>query len=458
MTTAGGLGGPSGEERYLGVDIGTSVVKAALFDAGGTLRASAQRLTTLDHGPDGQVEADQSVTATNVGAVIAEATAGQPHPELIALTGQGDGCWLTDEHGDAVRPAISWLDGRAGSIVAAWETDGTLDATFQLTGNAIFPGCHAPLLRWLDEHEPAVLRRAATAGYCKDAIFERLTGRRATDPSDASGPFGDPADGGAYPNPVAGDPDPDAGCHHPADGGYSDRAIAACGLSAQRRLLAEVVAPVPMAALSAGGSAATGLNEGTPVTSGPFDLAAGPIGAGVRNVGDGLLTVGTTLGCGVLVDHLDLSGPPVGMHLAVGTRRWVRTLPAMAGCASIDWVLDMVGLRPGDVDGCLERTRPGAGGVGLLPYLAPSGERAPFVDPSARGQLDGLHLAATRDDLVRAACEGIALAARDCFDVTPLSGKLMVCGGGARSPRWLQLFADVLQRPLHVVATPHPAA
>jgi len=191
-----------------------------------------------------------------------------------------------------------------------------------------------------------------------------------------------------------------------------------------------------------------------PVSAGPFDLPACAAGAGVDQVGDGLLIVGTTLACQVRVDHLDLAANPAGMHLATATSgQWLRALPAMVGTASLDWVLDLLGLRHDRVGGAIEASSPGAGGVEVLPYLAPSGERAPFVDPTARGQLTGLSLTTSNDDVVRAVCEGIAFAARDCFEVTELTGTLYVCGGGARSRPWLQIFADVLGRPLHVAQT-----
>ena len=90
-----------------------------------------------------------------------------------------------------MRPALSWLDGRAGALVDEWAKSGVLQEVYGISGGAMFPGAPAACLKWLDLNEPQTLDRAATAGYCKDAIFGRLTGVRATDPSDASMPFGD---------------------------------------------------------------------------------------------------------------------------------------------------------------------------------------------------------------------------------------------------------------------------
>jgi erythritol kinase len=424
--------------RYLGVDVGTTVTKAAMFGENGEALAVASRPTRLMRPAPDHVEQNADDVLRSVTSVITDVTraAGSPRPAAVAITGQGDGCWLVDARGQGVRPAVSWMDGRADGILSSWEEDGTVDAVYRVNGNVLFPGAQACVLRWLEENEPRTLGRAATAAYCKDVIVQRLTGLRATDPSDASLPFSDPA-----------------------DGGYSAEALKLCGLQHRAHLLAPVRQPLPVAPLSAAGAALTGLPTGTPVTGGPFDLPACAAGAGISQPGDGLLIIGTTLACQVLTDRLDVSGAAAGMHLATGQPgRWLRALPAMVGCASLDWALGLLGMTADQVSIAIEQSRPGAGGVEALPYLAPSGERAPFIDPAARGQLTGLRLSTTREDIVRAVCESIAFAARDCFEATPLAGPLLVCGGGVRSRSWLQIFADVLRRPLHVARTPEVGA
>jgi erythritol kinase (D-erythritol 1-phosphate-forming) len=428
----------TGPATYLGVDIGTSVTKAALFGETGDVVTVASRPTQLTRPAADHVEQNVEDVLHSVAGVIADVVPGEgnPEPAVIAITGQGDGCWLADSRGRGVRPAISWLDGRSGGVLSSWHKDGTVEAVYRINGNALFPGAQASILRWLEENDSAAVDRAATAGYCKDVIMQRLTGLRATDPSDASLPFGDP--GGE---------------------GYSEKALALCGLAHRAYLLAPVHRPLPAAPLSADGAALTGLSEGIPVFSGPFDLPACATGAGVERPGDGLLIIGTTLACEVLADRLDPGGSVAGMHLA--TQRpgqWLRALPAMVGTASLDWVLDLLGMTHDQVSRAIGQSRPGAGGVEALPYLAPSGERAPFINPAARGQLTGLRLTTTREDVARSVCEAIAFAARDCFQATSLTGRLLVCGGGVQSRAWLQIFADVLRRPLHVARTPEAGA
>ena len=416
------------KKSYLGIDIGTSLTKAALFDENGELIGTAEQPTKLDHSAGGRVEQDVEDVVHSVGAVVRETlehlAADAARPELVAVTGQGDGCWLVDADGRAVRPAVSWMDGRAGGLVGRWERNGVAEQVFRVNGNALFPGSQAAVLASLAADEPEALDRAATAQYCIGVVFQRLTGMRATDPSEASLPFGD------------------------VHGDYSPEVLRLTGLADRADLLPEVVRPIPVGTLSAEGAELTGLAEGTPVSAGPFDLPACALGAGISELGDGVLTVGTTLACQVLVDSVDSTGEPAGMLLKTpDPERFLRAMPAMVGTASLDWILNLVGMDVSHLADALSATDPGAGGVEVLPYFAPSGERAPFVDARARGQFTGLSLTTTREQLVRAVCEGIAFAARDCFERAGLTGDLFVCGGGTRSREWMQVFADVLGRP-----------
>ena len=422
----------------IGVDAGTSVVKAVAFaDDGEVLRVAARPTRTFSPAP-GRAEQDLEEVIAAVGAVVREVAAGEP-VALLGITAQGDGLWLLDGEGRQVRPPILWSDARAAGIVSEWMASGLAERAFHRSGNMLFPGAAAPLLAFLQEEEPASLRAAVTAGYCKDAIVQRLTGARATDVSDASLPFFDPRQ------------------RH-----YDDDLLARYGVAAWRRLLAPVdPVPGPLRELLPAGAALTGLAAGTPVHAGPFDLCATMIGAGVRRPGDGLVILGTTLGCGVLTDSAEVTGPPSGMLLCMPERdRWVRVMPAMVGTPSLEWALAATGSRREDVDALLATSRPGAGGVAVLPFFAPAGERAPFVDPFARGQLLGLSLESTPADIVRAVCEGIAYAVRHCLESAGLGAgaEVYLSGGGVRSTGWRQILADVLQRPLLLARQPEAGA
>ena len=430
-------------QTFLGIDVGTSVVKAAVFDESGNALAVHGKPVPLIHdggGIVGAVEQDFELILTTLGEVVQAAVAESGTvPRSVALTGQGDGCWVTDDEFRPVRPALSWLDGRASGLVDDWTASGVLNEVFAINAGAIFPGAPAACLKWLDLNEPESLDRAATAGYCKDAIFGRLTGVRATDPSDSSTPLGD---GTGF--------------------GYSDKALELTGLTHRKNLLAPVVAPVPVAELHDAGASLLGLPVGTTVTSGPFDFAACGFGGGVGwpgTEGDALLIVGTTLGCMVHLDTLVTSGEPAGFSVSTGEAgHWLRAMPAMVGTASLDWLLRILGVGVTEVQQALIASPPGANGVNLLPYLATSGERAPFVDPLAAGQINGLRLTTDRNDLIRAICEGLAYTARHCFEAAGRTGRIVVSGGGTGSSAWMQVFADVLEVPLQHARTPEVGA
>ncbi|WP_329249823.1 carbohydrate kinase [Streptomyces sp. NBC_01478] len=410
---------------YIGIDVGTSTVKAAAFDPSGRQLAVAARPVELSM-RGGFVEQDMDEVYAAVVAVLDELTADTAEPvELAGLTGQGDGVWLVDAEGRPVRAAASWMDGRAHELLDRWLADGTFETVFRRTGSAMFPGCPGPLLAWFEAHEPKTLDAARRALYCKDMVFQRLTGARAaTDVSDASMPFLDPR-----------------------TRSYDNGVVELLGLTRRRGLLAPVSDPVATAE-----TRGEGLPAGTRIANGPYDLPACALGAGVTEPGDGLLIVGTCLASLVATTDLDLSGEPAGLYISLDRPgHWLRAMPAMVGTAALDWVLSTTGVRHEEVDALLAATPAGANGVRVLPYFAPSGERAPFVEPRLRAELTGVSLESTPADLIRATCEGIGYAARHCLEAAGLTGSLAVCGGGTRSSAWMRLLADVLGRPLRVV-------
>ncbi len=419
---------------FIGVDAGTSMAKAAAFDAKGDLLTVAARPIPLLHPGPGQVEQDPEVIVGSVQAVIAQVCAetGQYGPVLVAITGQGDGCWLFDQHGVPVRAAVSWMDGRAAGILGEWVAAGTSADIYRENGNIMFPGAPAPILAWLDRHEPATLTRATTAGYVKDLLLQRFTGVRATDATDASLPFGSLTVGEDY----------------------SARVLELTGLSHRSDLLAPIMLPLPHGEVTEFGAGATTLHPGTPVVGAPYDIPACAIGSAVDKPGDGLLIVGTTLACAVLADRVDTSGEQAGMTITMPSpQRWLRVMAAMVGTACLDWTLKTLDIGFDQLNGLLEATPAGANGVEVLPFFAPSGERAPFVDPAASAQFTGLRLTSTRADMIRAVCEGLAYAAKNCFQAAGLTGDVHVCGGGSNSPAWMQIFASVLDRRIKLAKT-----
>ena len=241
---------------------------------------------------------------------------------------------------------------------------------------------------------------------------------------------------------------------------YNREILELFGLEDYESLLAPIdSSPGPLRTLSKPGAALTNLPEGTPVYNGPFDVPATALGAGVDQVGEGVVILGTTLACEVLTDELHAGDEPGGMMLcALEKNRWLRTMPAMVGTASLDLALSLVGAKHEQLEEYLADSPPGARGVTTLPFFSSSGERAPFVEPTARGRLDGMTLQTTRSDVIRAVCEGIAYAARHCLEAAGLDGELSICGGGAESEAWRQILADVLQQPLKIARGPEVGA
>lgn len=418
----------------LGIDVGTSVTKAALIGRDGKCIVSASEASKLTRFPDGRVEQDLEEVIASVRAVALRVAKSAPGKvEAVALTAQGDGLWLRDEQGKSVRPPISWMDARASAIVENWRAGGdqsVIQKVFNLTGAGIFAGSQAGLIAYLAEHEPESLDRADVAGHCADAVLQRLTGVVTVDPSDACMPFLDVK-----------------------SRQYVPEAIGLCGISEWAHLLPAPAASLELFRLNKEGSELLGLPIGTPITGGPFDVQACGIGCGSYQEGEGTIVLGTTLSCQSYTKNpvVTPNSEPAGMWLCTPKDElYLRVMPSMVGTASIEWMRTLFNFEVGQLGSILGQSPIGANGVRALSFLSTAGERAPFVEPNARGQFVGLNLNTTQADIVRAMCESVAFAARHIFDTIGLNGELSATGGGMKSKYWAQLFSDVMGAPLHV--------
>lgn len=419
----------------IAIDIGTSLTKAVLYNDSIQAVTVRSRPTQMLHPAPGRYEHDVSAITDAVLDLLTELPG--DGVDLVVVTGQGDGLWLLDVDGRAVCPAVSWMDNRGGPDYERWFESGTAEAIFRRTGNMPFAGAGSVLLTAMERTQSDLMDRAATATQCQHAIIQALTGERFATRSAAM-----------------------LGVFDPVAGGYDQEALRQTGLDRHAGLLPEFSsAPVASAPIKQYLAEHIGLHPQTLVASGPYDLPAAAWGAGVTEPGDGLLILGTTLACLVRRDAVELDGEPSGMTLRTADDRgYLRAMPAMVGTAGLDWLLSLLGTSHGELDGALAASEPGARGVSALPYLSPAGERAPFVDPRARGQFTGLSLSTTPADMVRAYCEALAYAARHCFDAAGLTGMVSVCGGGASSQHLVSLFADALGRPVAVVDEPEITA
>lgn len=431
--------------HLLGLDVGTSNIKAVRFDAEGGEVASASRAVEVLAPRPGWAEQDMEAVWAAAQDAIREVLHRSGDVEQVAavgIAGQGDGAWMIDADGRPVAPAPLWCDGRAAEAVDLWQASGALSRLYERGGTDLWPGTQAALLAWFAKHEPGLLDDLAVVLCSKDWIRYRLTGTIGTDETDGSIPFMDLAD-------------------RTLDTGQLD-ILGLAGLADRLPAVQrshDVVGEVTTTAADA-----TGLRPGTPVVAGLLDVAANAVGAGAIDRGQAILTLGTTALSAIVLDAPSFTTGVIGATTChAPARRWLRILGTMAGTTNLDWYLGTMGevLRveaaseQRDVFSLLEETveqsAPGAGGVIYHPYL--QGERVPFVAPHARAAFMGLSSATSRADVARAVSEGVAFAVRHCLDAagTPVTD-VRLTGGGNRSRAWSQILADVTGATMKVPA------
>jgi xylulokinase len=182
----------------------------------------------------------------------------------------------------------------------------------------------------------------------------------------------------------------------------------------------------------------------------PYDVVSTAIGVGAVNIGQACSILGTTLCTDVVMNQINLEGPPSGLTLPLGPPGfYLRSFPTLAGSEVIHWVVKQFGLSdPSEVAELAASVEPGAHGLSFLPYFSPAGERVPFLHTGARGSLFGLSFEHGREHIARAVLEGLSLVIRDCLEAAQEApGPLDICGlcgGGANSDVWCQLIADVI--------------
>lgn len=408
----------------VGIDAGTSRVKAVRFDAHWREVDVAVESTATSRDAAGRSEQDMAAVWAAVARVTGQVIRRAPDPiDFVAVTAQGDGCWLVDAEGEPAGPAMLWNDSRAGPVVARWAAGGVLDEAFTISGCYGAPGLANAQLRWLADTGDRTLDRAATLLSAGSWLYSRLTGRRVLDVSDAANPFLDAQ-----------------------DGEYSPALLELFEFGPLRRLLPPVVAGADrVGRLLPDVAAGLGLPGGTPVVLAPYDVVATSVGAGAVEPGAAYAVLGTTLCIATVTGEPDLARPPNGMTLPLERRHtWLTAFATMTGTEVLDWTARLLGLPDAAAVTGLAAAADRAHVPLMVPYLSPAGERSPFLDPGARGSLHGLDLGHTPADIARAAVDGLSLVVRDCADAAGGVGSLVVCGGGARSDLWCATIAAAL--------------
>lgn len=409
----------------IAVDAGTSVIKAITYADDGTQLACVKQRTRIDRPRPGWAEQDMLEVWSLVVAAIRELLRHAPDPiRFLALTAQGDGCWLVDDSGLPTGPAILWSDARAAEIVNAWAAQGVLEPAFRVSGCVTFAGLPNAILTWLANHDPARLAKSAAVLTCGGWLHLQLTGRLAVDESDAAAPF---LDKNARE--------------------YSARVHELFGTANFAHMLPAVRADHDrVSPLQATAAQALGLPEGLPVVLAPYDLAATSIGAGATEPGQACAILGTTLCTQVVQGAPVPANPPAGLTIPIGPGTTVlRAFPSLVGTDVLHWARRLLKLPRVEDLNSLARQAPQPHGEPLtfLPYLSPAGERAPFLDPSMRGALLGLTVAHQPPDIARAIIEGLSHVIADALKASGAEiQELRCCGGGARSDVWCQMIAD----------------
>lgn len=412
---------------YLGIDIGTSGVKAVLSDDLGRLRSEGRAdLSVSRPHPLWSEQDPHNWWSATLAAVNSLDPGLRRQVRAVGLSGQMHGAVLLDKAHEVIRPAILWNDGRSHS-----ECDALTEAEprfHTLSGNLLMPGFTAPKLAWIRRHEPDAFARTELVLLPKDYVRLMMTGEAVSDLSDASGTLW--VDIGART--------------------WSAPLLDACGLTlAQMPRLCE--GSDQSGALRPAIADVLGVPV-VPVAGGGGDNAAGAVGVGVVREGETLLSLGTS---GVIFTATDTFRPNVAgavhafCHALPG--RWHQMSVMLSAASCLDWVCALTG--QGDVPTMLERlesVRCENGPEIFLPYLA--GERTPHNNPQAKGVFFGMTAETDAKALARATLEGVAFALADGLDSLRAAGsrpsEVNVIGGGARSAYWGRILASTLGVPL----------
>ncbi len=354
----------------------------------------------------------------------------------VGLSGQMHGLVLLDGNGTPLRDAIIWPDRRTADICREWTDSISARTISAITGLPLATGFMAPSLSWVKRNEPLIYQRAAHAILPKDYIRYKLTGKIATDVTDASGSL----------------------LFDVAGRRWSKDLLRRYELD--ERLLPAVVKTTGIAgAISSSAADATGLRAGTPVAAGGADIAMTALALGVGQPGTVAVSISTG---GTVITGIDRVILDKRVHTLCGAiaDRWILMGAALSAGLSLSWfaanIAAPLGANGRDENVIEKITRDAAeipaGSEGLLfaPYLC--GERTPYMDPHAKGCFIGLSLRHTYAHMARAIMEGVAFALCESLDIfrelrVPVE-TVLCSGGGARSPLWRQILADVFDRPV----------
>ncbi len=416
----------------LGIDLGTSSVRAMLMRADGTRLGLAGRGYDVDIPAPGRAEQDPEMWVARAGEAIRDVLAapGVDAGDIAALSfsGQMHGLVCIDKNGTPLRPAIIWQDQRSKNCIEAIYERLGRERVGGWVQNSIAAGFLVASLVWLKDNEPDVYSRIDKVMLPKDYLKYRLSGVVSTDYSDAAG-------SAAFDNAAL---------------SWSSDLLSALDLD-PRMFPPCLPATERVGTVTPEASARTGLSTRTVVVNGGADQCMQGVGNGIVRPGVFSSNIGTGGQVSAIADKPLYDGAfrtNTIAHVIPG--RWTLMGATLSAGAAMKWlsqrILAMDGF--GEVDTLAGSVPAGSGGLVFLPYLV--GERTPHLDPDARGMFCGLTLGHGRANLLRAVMEGVTFALRDSLEIILQMGipctRMIASGGGANSPLWLQIQADVFNR------------
>lgn len=413
---------------FLGIDLGTSGLRALLVDDSGTPVGSAERHYAVSNPHPGWSEQDPADWIAALDGAVAELRS--RFPEFAGLKGIGvaghmHGATLLDASGKVLRPCILWNDVRSEREAA--QLDGT-DRVRELSGNTVFPGFTAPKLAWVRNNEPGVFAKVHKVLLPAAFLNHYLTGEYVADMSDSAGTSW-----------------LDVGTR-----AWSDHLLKAgeMRLDQKPRL---VEGSERAGTLRPDLAANWGVGLDVVVAGGAGDNAAAACGIGALTEGAGFVSLGTS-GVILVARNSYAAAPDAAVHTFCHAvpGHWYQMGVMLSATDSLNWLSRITGNSPADLTHALGDEVQPPGAVRFLPYL--SGERTPHNDSQIRGGFTGLSTGTTTADLTRAVLEGVAFGLRDSLQALQSTGvdiqSLMAIGGGSASTYWLKLIATVLNVPL----------
>ncbi len=429
----------------LGIDSSTTATKALLIDKAGAVigveSSSYEYDTPHPLWSEQHPELWWQGTVESVRVLLDRTRIDAREIAGIGLTGQMHGLVLLDGRGDVIRPALLWNDQRTGKQCDTIRERLGKRRLIEITGNDALTGFTAPKILWVRDEEPALYERVRHILLPKDYVRFRLTGELATDKAGAAGTL----------------------LFDLTKRDWSPEVLEALEI-APSFLPATFEGTAITGSVTEEASALTGLSAGTPVVAGGGDQAAQGVGVGAVKEGIVALTLGTS-GVVFAASNEPFVEPDGRLHAFCHAvpDRWHMMGVMLSAAGSLRWFRDTAApaLSFEDLAGEVAGVPPGSEGLFFLPYL--TGERTPHPDPYARGAFVGLTVRHARKHMTRAVLEGVGFGLRDSFTLMEGSGlpraeRVLISGGGARSPRWRQILADILNTELSTVNTEEGAA